>query len=165
MKNNKRNILYGVLAAAGAIVYLLAIYGASPSAMLGPLAQWSSLLVYIGFMLAAARFAQPADLKGRLRTAFVVFIIANSIYYVYYYFMYNYVDVGLPELHRSRDLQALEQMNAKGLLTDAYQQNLERIKEADYRVTPGNAIFGLVRSLIGGFLLSLGVAYYSEKAY
>ena len=84
----------GLWAGVGAIAYLLLFYVLHKAWMLHPLAYYSSLLIYLFFMYRTAeavRVKQGGVIgwKEALRPAFTVFLLANVLFYLFYWAMHQ----------------------------------------------------------------------------
>jgi ABC-type nitrate/sulfonate/bicarbonate transport system permease component len=87
--------------------------------------------------------------RRSLQSAFLVFVIANAIFYLFYYLLFSVFDPGLVDLQR--------ELLAENPL---WQDNNT---EADLSVTIGRVIFSFAYSLIGGFILALLVSAVARK--
>lgn len=160
MQNNR--LKYGLIAGTGTVLYLLAFYGVSPRLMLSSWVMWGSLVIYLACMTLACRRERSATTGGypfqsALKTAFTVFVIANVIYYVFYYVLFNVIDPGLADLQRELVLENMDRY--AGMLGEENAEELmRRYEEEDFRVTLSNTALGFAQSLIGGFILALIVA-------
>ena len=156
----KQNILkYGIIAGVALIGYFLLFYNLSKEMMLGQVGQLSSYLIYIAFMFIATKQAGDLDFKGLLRTAFAVFLIMNAFYYVFDYVLFNFKDKSL--INTQKDLM-LEYWQ-KGTKT-VEEQNLvtQAIQNGDFH-TPQALLFAFAKGSIGGFGLSILVAYLIKR--
>lgn len=160
MNNNR--LKYGVIAGAGTVLYLLAFYAASPRLMLSSWVMWGSLIIYLACMAMACRREREAiaglyPFQSALKTAFAVFVVANLIYYAFYYVLFNVIDPGLVDLQRELVLESMDRYG--GMLGEENAEELmRRYREEDFRVTLSNTALSFAQSLIGGFILALIVA-------
>lgn len=134
-------VFYGAGAGLAAILYYLIFYAISPSAMLHWGVNLSSLIFYIVAMYIAVWKAGHTDFRLSLREAFTVFIVANGLFAIFYYFLFKHFDPKLVDLQ-------YEMMNQSGWTQG-------KIKREDVAVTANGAFFNYAFSLIGGFILSL----------
>ncbi|MEN0003454.1 MAG: DUF4199 domain-containing protein [Bacteroidota bacterium] len=159
-------IRYGIIAGIAVIAYFLLFYVIDRPLMLHVGVSWSSLLVYGTFMVLAcqqlAKRQPAADLKAYLKPAFTVFVIANAAYYLFYYLLFNAIDPSMVEVQRGLLEATLERYDSS--LGDAVKKQLsEQIQSDNFGVSFQDAFFGFAWSLIGGFVLALGVAFYFDR--
>lgn len=155
------NVKYGIFAGGATIAYLLLFYLLDPKLMLNPTVLWSSLLIYVFFMFKVCLKEQGTipdySFRLALKSAFVVFVVANALYYTYYYIMFNWVDPGLIEVQRELIQANLERFS--GVMGEASKNEMQKnIMEDSLAVTPETTFLSFGWGLIGGFMLSLGVA-------
>lgn len=153
----------GLLAGISTVSLFLLLYFVQPKWMFNPWIYWGSLVIYLAFMWQALKEDRRSragnyTFQQALQTAFLVFVIANLIYYVFYQALYAWIDPGLVDLQRDMIRGAMEKNSA--LLSDEQRQQLLKSLEnqAAFKVTLGSTILAYARSLIGGFILSLGMA-------
>ena len=140
MNSKTRN--YGILAGAGTVIYLLLFYFVNKSYFVNGLVTWSSLIIYLVFMYKAIideRNERGGDIefKDAVRPAFLVYVIANLIYYSFLYSMFNFFYPELVEIQR-------EMMEKMGLETEGNNLNM----------TLSMTFFAFIQSLIAGFAFS-----------
>jgi len=107
-----------------------------------------------GAMKWTFRQEEEVDFKKVLRSGFVVYLIANLLYYLFYYFIHRQ-DPQLAELQKELMREWLPRITPR----DKLQKAMETLEAADFSVTPGAAFFSYMRSAIGGFLLAAGLAW------
>ncbi|MCB0585164.1 MAG: DUF4199 domain-containing protein [Phaeodactylibacter sp.] len=160
-------VKYGLIAGVGTVAYFLLFYFIKKELLFNPFVYWASLGICLALMWSAIqeekRFAgAPPGIRASLRTAFLVFVIANFIYYAFYFFLYGYADPGLVDLQREVMKESLEQ--SRNLLSEEQrEQMLESLKGDKLNPTAGKVFFTFARSLIGGFVFSLGMAALSSR--
>ncbi|MFK8103862.1 MAG: DUF4199 domain-containing protein, partial [Saprospiraceae bacterium] len=94
MKNISIAQKYGVLAGILTILYMLIFYFWGKR-MLNPEVFASSLLIYAGAMLMGGLKLRSQNggvlsFQEGLRNSFVIFLVANVLYYIFYYFIFKY---------------------------------------------------------------------------
>ena len=102
------------------------------------------MILYLVLMYRAVKSAAPGDFRSALQPAFLTFVVANALFYLFYYLLFGVFDPGLVDLQR-------ETMVSDPRFGQAFENY-------DLKVTLGNTFFRYCYSLIGGFILSLGVA-------
>ncbi len=136
------NQAVGVGFAVGLITILLTYYALSigSASNILTLVYWSTFVLYAVGMYAVARNAGPED-KVRLRYAFVVYLVANLMYYL---FTYVYFGLWYPELQEAmmRKTLASQSTPSSGL-------NPENLK-----LSISSVVFAYVQSIIPGFALA-----------
>ena len=110
----------------------------------------------------AHAIGEGLDFQTALRTAFLVFAIANGIYYLFYYLLYGLIDPGLIDLQREVMRESLEQ--AEGFLNEEQRIAMEESIEGNQLVpTVGKVLFTYAQGLLGGFIFSLGMAALASR--
>ncbi|MCB0644538.1 MAG: DUF4199 domain-containing protein [Phaeodactylibacter sp.] len=155
---------YGIIAGIVTILYFTAFYWVNPSLMLHWAVFYTSLLFYLGGMLLAVREqrreqAGALTFQEGLRTAFTTYLVANLLYYGFYYGLHQY-DPGLADIQK----QAMAEFLPKITMKDQLPQALRDLEKRDFGVDLGTAAFGYARAAIGGFILALGVGYLNRSA-
>ena len=150
-------IKYGIFAGLGVLLYFLVFYFVNPRTMLGLGVSWSSLVVYIIAMILAVREQKQQtegglEFRSALRTAFQVVVVANAIFYLAYYLVMQ-VDPALLQTLKEVSMEYYQQA-----LPNADAAELEK-NFADFKVGLPTVFLSFARSLIGGFILALPVAF------
>jgi hypothetical protein len=141
---------YGIIAGVSTVVLFLLFYFSEPAWMLHPGLWWGSLLIYIWGMVEVAKAPAKESVRLGLREAFGVFAIANLIFYIFYYFQFT---TFAPELAQ---MQA-DLMQQSDIFTN------EQKAGVDTTITIGKSVFGYCWSLLGGFILSLGISAFLNR--
>lgn len=157
---NKYVLSAGGIAGLLTILLLFGLYLVEPRTMLNPFPFWGSLLFYILAMLGAALLEKRKNegvlsLKLAVRSAFSTFLIANLIFFAFYYFMFARFDPQLTEIQRELTKEFYEGYYSGSEL----RKNLKLLEESDFTVTLSTVISGYVKGAIGGFLLSVLIAF------
>ncbi|HMO40568.1 MAG TPA: DUF4199 domain-containing protein [Saprospiraceae bacterium] len=152
---------YGIMAGVGVVAYFLLFYMANVRLFFSPFVAWGVLVVYIAAMAKAAadqrKLQGDFPFKDALRTAFLTFAIASLTYHVFVYLLYNVFDPELVEVQKEILFEQMTAMAKRFELTDLKEQ-IKDFASQDFRVTLRNSSMALGQSLIGGFILSLGIA-------
>jgi hypothetical protein len=160
-------IRYGLIAGGVIILYFLTFYLVQPRLLFNPFVYWASLGIYIAIVFRAlqaekSKAGESYDFRQALRTAFFIFVIANFLYYLFYYVLFAWIDPGLIDLQREVMEETLEAR--KSMLSPKQLEALEASMQDDaMAVTPGSVFFTYIRALIGNFLLALGLAYFINR--
>ncbi len=157
---------YGIIAGVATIGYYLLFYALEPRLFFHLGVYWSSFLIPLAAMVWAGR----QERQGRedypwqiaLRTPFAVYAYAALLYHLFYFLFFNYGDPNLVDIQADVLLENLEKSWA--YLGDRQAESLRReIESAPAGLTPGAALLAFARSLLGGFLLSLFIAFVLRK--
>lgn len=145
---NKTAIIHGLIAGLITILYFVILYAISPPTMLNPLVWWSSLIIYLVAMYLAIKKSstQSTNFRGiqpGIKVGFLVFVLANFLFYIFFYLLFGVFDPSLVELQK--EMMASNPSAAEQL-------------DKDFSVTLSSTFFNFIYSLIGGFILSLGIA-------
>lgn len=146
---NNLAIRYGLAAGIGTVAYFLLFYLISPRYMLAYWVWWSSIIIYVVAMVKSikdemARSRSSFGFREGLRASFLTFIIANAVFYLFYYLLFSVFDPQLVEMQREL------MQNSPGLAGG--------MEGKSFEVTPGKTFFVFSYTLIGGFILSLVLA-------
>jgi hypothetical protein len=168
MKNNLPYILKnGIIAGVLIVAYFLLFYLIKPELLFNPFIYWASLGILIAIIwkvLLDEKKKHQADytLNWGLQTAFGIFVVANLLYYLFYYLLFGLIDPGLIDVQKEVMAEALEAR--KGMLPPEQIQALEEsMKKDTLKVEPGGVFFTYLRGLIGNFVVALGLAYFVNR--
>jgi hypothetical protein len=160
------SIKYGIIAGVGVMAFFLLFYLIDKALFFDRGVYWSSLFVYLGFMyLTCQKVFEKAEKPTYftyLQTAFVVYIIANAMYYLLYFFLYNYIDPSLSSIQEEVVRASLDQ-NSELLNTEISSQLRSNLDKEGLTFTPNQAFFGFATGLIGGFVLAFIMAYFFDR--
>lgn len=168
----QKTIFYGVLAGVSTIFIYTLAYLWDKSSWFHPALYWGILPVYLGFMwmavkTAAQRWERAPSLRELVRPTFLVFVIASLIFWIFYFLVFTF-DTDLTELARLNQLEALEQLRqwqGEPASGGFFEQEKSRIEEEGGRFTGSHLLQSLAQSLIGGFLLALGMAFVAKRQF
>ncbi len=154
-------IKYGTLTGVGVVAYFLFFYLVNVRLFFTPFVVWSVVVVYlIGMVLACNKQRKAQEnfpFKMALRTAFLTFTIASITYYTFTYLLYNVFDTELVEIQKEILFEQMTAMAKRFKLSDL-QGQIQDFSNRDFSITLRNSLLALSQSLIGGFVLSLGLA-------
>ena len=139
----KKSIINGILAGIVTVVLFHLAYVVDAHWMVDYRFKMASTLVFIPFMWMAASKPALIDVKKGIQAAFIVFIIGNALFYLYYYLQFNVLDSGLLVLLKE------EMVKFGGV-------KMEDL--ADFDVAGIKVFYLFIRSLVGGFVLSSIIA-------
>ncbi|MDX1665981.1 MAG: DUF4199 domain-containing protein [Saprospiraceae bacterium] len=164
---NNLVLKYGLLGGLATVAYYLLFYFIDQRWMLSPWVAWSAMLFYPVAMVLALRQDRsqsdgPYAFKQGLRTGFAVYVIADVIYYAFYFVLFKYVDPGLVDVQQEMFLESLE--NNPNLFGETNVENLRRqFQQSEYKLTVGSVLQSLGLGLIGGFLIAAILAYWHRE--
>jgi hypothetical protein len=116
--------------------------------------------MYMAASFEIVKIPYGQKLRLRIRQAFLTFIIANAVYYIFYYILLNFIDQQLIALQFEILQERIENMGSAGENLKSMYKNT---RPEDLTMTVGKTLFSFGRGLIGGFILSVIIAYISER--
>ena len=145
---------FGFLTGLITVAYFTAFYLINPRLMLHPVVWWSSLLFYLAGMYYAierqqAEGGELLSFRAAITPAFQVFVIANALFFIFYYLLFAVVDPSLVTIQE-------EMMKARA-------DWLDGADLPDLTVTLKKTFFDFAYSLIGGFVLAAMVAAFLTR--
>ena len=158
----------GLLGGIAVVFYFALVYTVGKEAFLNPWLQWASMLLYLLFMYRAAKedcalHGAGRDFRALLRTPFLVFILINLFYWLFYYGL-HLADVELLSLELTAEKEMIQQQLDAGT-GDPQQANQLREHLADVEKALENpaqplgpVLTRMAMGAIGGFVLSAGIA-------
>ncbi len=160
--NTNIAVKYGLTAGVGVVAYYLLFYYVNIKLFFNPIVAWGSLVIYLAAMAKAClddrKFSPDAyPLLLGLRMSFATFAVTSAVYYGFNYLLYNVLDPELIEVQKEILFEQIASMAKRFEMSDM-KDSIKDFKEQDFTVTIANSFLGWGWSLIGGFLLSLGVA-------
>ena len=167
-------VRYGVLGGVVVVFYFLLVYVAKKEAFLNPWLQWSAMIFYVLFMYQAAREdcalnGTKRDFREIIRTPFIVFILINLFYWLFYYGLHLW-DTDLVRMELLAEKQAYRTQIMQGT-GDPQQANQirERIADVDKALESpiqplGPVLTRMAMGAIGGFGLSAGIAAFIRSS-
>lgn len=133
-----------------------------------PWVSWSSLIVYIICMwLGCKAFynenKENASFRFLLREAFAIYIVANLVYFLFYYLMLEVFDPSLIYVQAEVGLEQLEQY-ADRMDSKQFEQIKETLENEDLGLKLNDVLLAFGNSAIGGFIIALAVAGVFNKS-
>jgi len=167
MKNP--SIRYGLLGAAAVVFYFMLLYVAKKEQFLNPALQWASLVIYLLFMWRAARedcaaHGADRDFREIVRSPFVVFLLINLGYWLFYYGL-HLADPSLLHAEMLMEKTGLEAQISAGV-GDPEQANrlrervqeLQNLLQSNVAQSLAPVLTRMCMGALGGFVLSAAVA-------
>ena len=104
-----------------------------------------------------------AEFRDLVREGFVVYLIAQILYYLFYYLLFYHLDPGLLELQVEIELRLLEE--SRGILgEDRADEMIRNLQDGIEKPGPGSLFRQFVPSLLPGFVLAAVFALIVKKA-
>ena len=144
-------VKYGVIGGILTVLVYTVMYAVNKEWLLSAGLHWSSLLIYLAAMIYTADLALKAgltDFKGILKPVFICFLVANLIYYLYYYILTVGIDPGLAEMQVQQMLDKMEELQGGPI-------DPEKMKQ---RGLLSSYVFSYFQGALGGFILSAIIA-------
>ena len=163
----KSHVFYGIIAGVGCVAYYLLFYFIEKELFFHPGVYWSSWLPFLGIMLMAAlreRSGSESDYSWRraLKACFTIFVAGSAIFQCFYYLFFNFGDPALAAIQQEVILENLQRY--REIFGDAAIGQLEKGAAAErLKYDLGTAFQSFARSAIGGFIVSLALAFALKK--
>jgi hypothetical protein len=163
---NTPGLRYGALGGLAVVLYFLLFYFANKSLFIHPGVQWASMAIYIACMYQATRedmAANGAEREFRLltRTPFLVFILINLAYWLFYYSL-HLADPELLAMETQAQLQALQAQVAAGVgdpdQANQIREQIQYLQKEGMTMTMGPVLMQMAMGAIGGFALAAAIA-------
>jgi magnesium-transporting ATPase (P-type) len=151
---------YGLLAGLATVGYFLLFYVIDRSLFLDWKVYWSSLLIYVFCMYRACVATRSKNENEVLsfpdgfRISFQTFIIANGIFYLFYYILFNFVDPGLVDLQK----ELAQQLYLDVMGEEKAKPMIEAMNKEGFEMNLRTILWEFVKGAIAGAALSLVVA-------
>jgi hypothetical protein len=161
MSNNK-GVRFGIYAGISVVGLYLLLYLIKGELFFNPFVYWATVGIYLAFGWKALEDERQAvggrlPLADGLKLAFLIFVIANLLYYLFYYLMFKLIDPSLVELQRETGLETLEQWK-DSLPDEQYRERKRLLEEKGLEVKLQDIALQYARSLLGYFIMALIMA-------
>ena len=124
------------------------------------------MLIYLIGMIKAGQSivkAEPnQDFRFIIRPIFVVFLVANLIYFVYYYLLFNVID---PDLVAGQKAYFLQMAASHGQITEENRQVFLQETMQGELTSARAVLYNYASGAIGGFALSAALAFVLKRLY
>ncbi len=160
---DNRGLRYGIYAGLSVVAVFVLLYLVNKDWYFNPFVFWATVGVYLAFGWKALEDERQAaggklPFQDGLKVAFLIFVVANLIYYVFHYLLMTVVDPEMPRLQQELALQTLEDWR-ETLPEDQYLERKKNLQDPNSTaVTLQGAALQYASSLIGYFLLSMIMA-------
>ncbi|MCR9100459.1 MAG: DUF4199 domain-containing protein [bacterium] len=167
MLKQNRGVKYGTIAGGITVGIYLLFYLINKELVFNSFLNWATVGLYLAIAWKAIDDERQAiggklEFQQALKVGFTVFVVANLVYYLYYYLLHGVFDPGLEEVQRSVMSETLEAR--KGMLSEEQYKAFKESLEGDgLKVGLQNTLLTYARSLIGYFLISLGLAALASR--
>ncbi len=162
------SLRYGLIAGVGTVAYFLLFYFINPRLMFSPWVSWSSLLLFMAGMWYGCKAfyeeqKERSSFRLYIREAFAVYVVANLVYYVFYYLLIDVFDPSLVSIQAEMGMESLER-NKERLDPKQYEQIKETLENKDLCLKLNDVFLAFGNSAIGGFIIALSVAGIFNKS-
>jgi hypothetical protein len=163
----KSRLFFGIAAGIICVGWYLGFYFLEKKLFFHLGVYWGSWLPFAAAMLFAA-LRERSQAEGEyswqqaLRACFSVFVVGAAIFQVFYFVFFNYGDPGLATLQQEVIRENLARYQEQ--LGPSVSEQLGKganVAELEYGVR--TALLTFARSTIGGFLVSLAMAFLAKK--
>lgn len=137
----QEGLRWGIIAGGIVVALFAGIYFLNRPMVLSRELWLGSGLIYILAMWQAQKTVEGGELKSYIQPGFLVFVVANALFYFYYYFLFAVFDPDLVSLQA-------EMLSESG----------QNPKDAP-SPTLGNTFFAYVQSLIFGFGMAATIGF------
>ncbi len=141
-------------------LYLL-LYLINKPLILQPAVNFGALIILVVGMVTACRTERGErkayPFQEALKTAFIVAVVGNALYYFFYLVLFKYIDPGLNDLLREQYIRFLERFRPF-FGEEQSEEMIQAAEDMPFETTLSGTFFTYAQSLIGGFILALIVA-------
>ena len=166
------SVRYGLLGGVVVVFYFVLLYMARKALFLNAGLQWASLLLYAFFMFRALQADSAAHGRNRpfplmVRTPFMVFLLINLCYWLFYYSI-NLADPELLKMQTEAQMAFLQEQLAAGTgdpqQSNALREQIAYLEHNGMSMPLGPVVLQMGMGALGGFALSAAmVAVYREN--
>lgn len=157
---------YGIIGGIAVVFYFLIAYIAGKALFINPWVQWASMVIYLIMMYKAAQDdgiinGYSRDFRTILRTPFIVFLIINLFYWLFFYGLHLY-DAELLQIETAEQIQHIKTQLSAGT-GDPQQANnlreqLQFLENSGTSMPVGPVFMRMALGAIGGFGISAAIA-------
>lgn len=156
--NSNQAIKNGLYAGILCVLYFIGIYLYSESSlekqlMVHPYVTFSRYLIYLVFMFLSVKnllkHIKTKELSALIKPGFITFLIANLVFYIFYYLMFKYVDTTLMDASMEYMLDYVPESKPQGV-----PGKVNPMAEVSNDIRISSTIFAYVREIILGFIFA-----------
>jgi hypothetical protein len=157
-----------VLAAALVVGYFLLFYILDKKLFMNPAVSWGSMVIYLAFMWKAeteerTAFGGKIDFKSALRVGFLVFLMANIAYWLFFYGVCLF-DHEITDNFKNQRLSDIQQQISRGTgdpqLSNDLRKEADEIRKMGFQIGIGDVLLRLSMGTVGGFFLAAVLAFF-----
>ncbi len=150
---------------AATIAYFLLFYIFKKELFLSPMIQWASLLIYGLFMYKACeahvdQSSSDISFREAVRAPFLVFVLINLCYYLFYYALHLY-DAELLKMETATQIAYLKGQIQSGLgdpqQTNKIKDQIQYLETNGMSLPLGPIFLQMGMGAMGGFLYAAGL--------
>lgn len=162
MLKQNRGVKYGLIAGGVTVGIYLLFYFIDKELIFNSFLNWASVGLYLAVAWKAVDDERQAigakiEFQQALKVGFTVFVVANLVYYLYYYLLHGLIDPELEEVQRSVMRSTLEARRSM-ISEEQYEAFKDSLEGDSLKVGWQNTLLTYARSLIGYFIIALGIA-------
>lgn len=164
MKNP--GVKYGLLGGATVVFYFAILYFVKKELFLNTWLYWASMGIYLLFMWRAAKEDCAAkgvvrDFREILRTPFLVFLLTNLLFWLFWYTL-HLADPALLQMEAAIQMDYLQQQLTNGpgdpQQANQFREQIQLLEKEGLTLTMGAVFLQMGIGALGGFALSAGIA-------
>ncbi len=162
MLKQNRGVKYGLIAGGITVGIYLLFYFINKELIFNSFLNWATVGLYLAVAWKAVDDERQAigakiEFQQALKVGFTVFVAANLVYYLYYYLLHGLIDPELEAVQRSVMRTTLEARRSM-ISEEQYEAFNESLEGDGLKVGWQNTLLTYARSLIGYFVIALGIA-------
>ena len=164
MKNP--GVRYGLLGGITVVFYFLLLYFVKKELFLNVWLYWASMGIYLVFMWRASKedcaaLGVARDFREILRTPFIVFLLTNLLFWLFWYTL-HLADPELLKLETAMKMSYLQQQLTDGPgdpeQANQLREQIQLLEKEGMTITMGAVLLQMSIGALGGFALSAGIA-------
>jgi hypothetical protein len=155
-------VKYGFWGALTVVGYFVIVYLMGKNHFINPFLQWFPMLFYIGFMYIAskedlAKNGESRDFREIIRTPFVVFLLINLGFWMFYYGLHLF-DPELLKLETAAQIASIKKQLNEGVgdpeQSNQMREQLQYLEKEGMLLPLGPVVSKMAMGAIGGFGLA-----------
>lgn len=159
-------VRYGLLGGVAVVFYFAILYFIKKELFLNPWLYWASMAIYVLFLWLAAkedcaRRGTNRDFREILRTPFIVFLLTNLLFWLFWYTL-HLADTDLLRMEAAMQLDFLKQQLAAGpgdpQQANQIREQIQILEKEGMALGMGDVFLQMGRGALAGFAFSAGIA-------
>jgi hypothetical protein len=167
IQSENRGVNYGIIAGGLVTAIYLTVYFIDEQWLFNSFLHWATVGLYLALAWKALEDERMAaggqlEFQAALKTGFTVFVVANLIYYLYYYLLHGLIRPDLAGVQAEVMAEVLEARRSM-MTEEQYQEFKGSLSDDSLKVDLSSTLLTYARSLIGYFIISLGLAALASR--